>query len=77
MGAFLLPAIPCRRRVFAPSCRVCQTVICLAHQLPCRDDQTIGVEVAQLFFRHPFNARAVGGLQKIEQRAEPRQRATE
>lgn len=77
MGAFLLPAIPYRCRVGASSCEPRQTAVCLTHQLSRGHDQTIDVEAAQLTFGHAFDTRAIGGLQQIQQRGEPRQRATE
>ena len=47
-------------------------MMCLAHQLACGHDQSVDMEGAQLLVRTAFVARMVGGLQQIEQRAEPR-----
>ena len=47
-------------------------MMCLAHQLSGGHDQSVDMEGAQLFVRATFVARMVGGLQQVEQCAEPR-----
>lgn len=49
----------------------------LAHQLPCRHDQPIGMESTQLLVRAALGTRSVGGLQQIEHCAEPGHRAAQ